>query len=205
MEKRQLDYGLKSKSIFVEHFELARGVAGVQRNRYIDLPFFSPTLQVAANAMHPGRPLPATAAGLIAVVAAVATWWPAAAQLDLVLLHANDAHSHFDQSDAYGNECGEEDAARGRCYGGFARMAQFVADEKRAAGDRDVPALFLLAGDAFQGTPYYSLFKWRPVAEFVGRLRPDVTVSTPPTSQKPVDSRVTCRYPLTTGTSRNVE
>lgn len=132
--------------------------------------------------MHPGRPLPAATAAtsLIVAVAAVAAWWPSAAvaQLELVLLHANDAHSHFDQSDAYGNECGDEDAARGRCYGGFARMAQFVADEKRAAGDRDLPALFLLAGDTFQGTPYYSLFKWRPVAQFVNQLRPDVTVST---------------------------
>jgi 5'-nucleotidase len=118
-------------------------------------------------------PTAASAAACLVAVA-VAAFAVDAADLDLVLLHANDMHSRFDETDLYCNECREDDASLGRCYGGFARVAQFVRDERRLANESGLPSLFLVAGDTFQGTPYYSLFHWKPVVEFINQLRPDV-------------------------------
>jgi len=100
-----------------------------------------------------------------------------AADLDLVLMHANDMHARFDETDLYCNECREDDASLGHCYGGFARVAKFVRDERRLANESGLPSLFLVAGDTFQGTPYYSLFHWEPVVDFINQLRPDVMVA----------------------------
>lgn len=97
--------------------------------------------------------------------------------LKMVLLHANDMHSRFDETDTYCNECREDDSDRGLCYGGFARVAWVVEDERRKASDAGLPSLFMVAGDTFQGTPYYSFFKWRPVVDFINQLQPDVMVN----------------------------
>jgi len=124
------------------------------------------------------RPTAVSAAACLAVVAVAAFAFAVdAADLDLVLLHANDMHSRFDETDLNCNECRENDASLGHCYGGFARLAQFVGDERRLANESGLRSLFLVAGDTFQGTPYYSLFHWEPVAEFINQLRPDVMVA----------------------------
>ncbi|CAH1711828.1 unnamed protein product [Aphis gossypii] len=113
------------------------------------------------------------AACLAAVAALVAAAGADESGLELVLIHTNDMHSRFDETDLYCNECREDDASLGRCYGGFARVAQFVKDQRRSAQESGLPSLFLVAGDTFQGTPYFSLFHWRPVVEFINQLRPD--------------------------------
>lgn len=113
---------------------------------------------------------------IFALIATLTVAAASAADFDLVLLHANDMHSRFDETDVYCNECREDDAALAKCYGGLARIAQVVRDEKREAAARGVPSLFMVAGDTFQGTPYFSFFKWRPVVDFVKQLNPDVMV-----------------------------
>lgn len=111
----------------------------------------------------------------VALVAHLAAF--VAADLDLVLLHTNDMHSRFDETDTYCNECREDDVIKHRCYGGFARVAQVVKDERKKAEDKHLPSLFMVAGDTFQGTPYFSFFKWQPVVDFVKQLQPDVMVN----------------------------
>lgn len=101
----------------------------------------------------------------------------ATADFDMVLIHTNDMHSRFDETDMYCNECREDDATRGLCYGGFARVAHAVKNERRIAREQGLPSLFMVAGDTFQGTPYFSYFKWRPVVDFVKELQPDVMVT----------------------------
>jgi 5'-nucleotidase len=86
-------------------------------------------------------------------------------------------HSRFDETDIYCNECREDDAVKGQCYGGFARVAQVVKDEKKKAEEKNLPSLFMVAGDTFQGTPYFSFFKWQPVVDFIKQLQPDVMVN----------------------------
>jgi 5'-nucleotidase len=99
------------------------------------------------------------------------------ADLDLVLLHTNDMHSRFDETDIYCNECRKNDAVNGRCYGGFARVAQVVKDEKKKAEEKNLTSLFIVAGDTFQGTPYFTFFKWQAVVDFIKQLQPDVMVN----------------------------
>lgn len=123
-------------------------------------------LSVAASAMR------TWCAAFFAVWACVVQGRPSSC-LEMVVLHAADMHSRFEETDGRGNEC----LGRGaRCYGGIARMAGAVAAQRRAAAARGLPSLFVVAGDSYQGTAYYSFFKWKPVAEFVGALAPNVTV-----------------------------
>ncbi|XP_054260442.1 protein 5NUC-like [Macrosteles quadrilineatus] len=60
------------------------------------------------------------------------------------------------------------------CYGGFARVKATVDAKKKAAAQAGRPTIFLNAGDTFQGTPYYTFFKWPIVSQFVDMLGIDV-------------------------------
>lgn len=92
----------------------------------------------------------------------------AAARYRLLVLHTNDMHSRFDQIDATGAECG---VSNRQCYGGFARLKAAVDRERRRTDDG---ALFLNAGDTFQGTAYYTFLKWQAVQRMVRTLDIDV-------------------------------
>uniref|UniRef100_E2J7A7 5'-nucleotidase n=1 Tax=Triatoma matogrossensis TaxID=162370 RepID=E2J7A7_9HEMI len=84
------------------------------------------------------------------------------AEFRLTILHTNDMHSRIEETDNKTGNCDEGE----QCYGGFARVAHVV---KRIR--KEIPnTLFLNAGDTYQGTPIYSLFKWRPFAELVPML-----------------------------------
>lgn len=41
---------------------------------------------------------------------------------ELNILHTNDMHSRFDQTDEHSNECQAADVEANRCYGGFGRL-----------------------------------------------------------------------------------
>lgn len=105
----------------------------------------------------------------------------AAADLELVLLHINDVHSRFEETDVNSSDhCPASDAAREECYGGVARIAGAVRAERRLAAEKGLPSLFVVAGDVFQGTPYYTFFKWHICAEVINELKPDIMVKAPP-------------------------
>lgn len=42
---------------------------------------------------------------------------------ELIVLHSNDMHGRFDETDKYTNQCEQEDIEANHCYGGFARLA----------------------------------------------------------------------------------
>lgn len=48
---------------------------------------------------------------------------PKVSLTDLIILHNNDMHARFDQTNVNGGTCTEEDANTDKCYGGFARVA----------------------------------------------------------------------------------
>lgn len=48
---------------------------------------------------------------------------PKAAVSELIILHNNDMHARFEQTNVNGGTCTEEDANTDKCYGGFARVA----------------------------------------------------------------------------------
>lgn len=56
----------------------------------------------------------------------------------------------------------DEDKRRGKCFGGIARLKTAIKTLK--SSDQNV--LWLNAGDFYQGTVWYSHFKWRVVARF---------------------------------------
>lgn len=148
-----------------------RTTAEVNRDKFSSVPGFSVDAHRQLRAMR----LPS----VFPFFLAAALLWPGAVtaeDLNFVLLHTNDMHSRFDETDVYCNECREDDAALGKCYGGIARIAETVREEKRMAAARGLPALFMVAGDTFQGTPYFSLFKWQPCVDFIKELKPDIMV-----------------------------
>lgn len=89
--------------------------------------------------------------------------------LTLRIVHTNDMHARFEETSRLSTPCVPQDAKRGKCYGGFARIATLV----REARNSDVPALFLNAGDTYQGTVWYNIYKWEIVTKFLNLLAPD--------------------------------
>jgi 5'-nucleotidase / UDP-sugar diphosphatase len=98
---------------------------------------------------------------------------PALAQTQLHILHLNDFHSRLDPISAFGSTCSATDDAEGRCFGGAARLQTLVTqmrDDLSAAGH---PVLVLDAGDASQGSLFYTTYGGRAEAQFLERLGVD--------------------------------
>lgn len=89
----------------------------------------------------------------LSAAALLAGQWAAAedtAVQRLVILHTNDVHSRLDAFPM--------DGSRNQGAGGIAARAKLISDI-RAEGDQ---VLLLDAGDIFQGTPYFNLYKGEP-------------------------------------------
>lgn len=78
-----------------------------------------------------------------------------AERLNLTILHTNDIHSHLEESNKYGGKCFDSDKNKSKCVAGVARIVTKVKELRENYPD----ALFMNAGDFFQGTPYYTLLK----------------------------------------------
>nr|XP_050850678.1 protein 5NUC-like [Vespula vulgaris]XP_050850688.1 protein 5NUC-like [Vespula vulgaris]XP_050850698.1 protein 5NUC-like [Vespula vulgaris]XP_050850708.1 protein 5NUC-like [Vespula vulgaris] len=86
------------------------------------------------------------------------------------IVHTNDMHARFEETSRLSAPiCSKQDAAAGKCYGGFARIATLV----REARNSSIPTLFLNAGDTYQGSVWYNIYKWKIVAKFLNILAPD--------------------------------
>lgn len=95
----------------------------------------------------------------------------------LQILHTNDMHAHFAEVDEYASSCPIADAKAGNCYGGFARIRTAAIDAKKEASKKNISSIFLNAGDTFQGTPYYTVYKWKVAASIINTLEFDAMVS----------------------------
>ncbi|XP_055295862.1 protein 5NUC-like [Sitodiplosis mosellana] len=93
--------------------------------------------------------------------------------LDFIILHNNDMHSRFEQTDRSSGKCSAEDAAAKKCYGGFARVSHVVKKYREEAKNGGPAVLYLNAGDTYVGTPWFSVFKHKVCADFMNILRPD--------------------------------
>ena len=90
-----------------------------------------------------------------------------AADYRLRILHVNDVHARYDQITAAGGFCTPKDEAEKKCIGGAARLQTKLTELR---GDN---ALFLDAGDQFQGTLFYTQYKHGAVQTVLGMLNPD--------------------------------
>ncbi|XP_065212245.1 protein 5NUC-like [Planococcus citri] len=99
---------------------------------------------------------------------------PVRANFRLQILHNNDLHSRFVETDEYSASCPEEYVKQNKCYGGFARMKKAADDARQQAKNQGVPSIFINAGDIFEGTPYYTIYKWQIASELIDKLGLDV-------------------------------
>nr|XP_037273825.1 5'-nucleotidase-like [Rhipicephalus microplus] len=112
---------------------------------------------------------------------------------NLTILHTNDIHAHLEESNKYGGTCFPELKNKSKCVGGVARIVQKVKEIRNETTD----ALFVNAGDFFQGTPYYTLFKQKVISEIMSVMGYDYArpLMEPPRiiNEKVVDSLLTIR------------
>ncbi|CAG9812503.1 unnamed protein product [Phaedon cochleariae] len=93
--------------------------------------------------------------------------------LDLVILHNNDVHGRFEETEKNSGSC-RDNNRNSTCIGGFARTAHEVRKYRELAQKKQGPeVLFLNAGDTFVGTIWYSLFQSNISYEFWNLLKPD--------------------------------
>lgn len=83
------------------------------------------------------------------------------AGLELTLLHTNDVHARVEETNKDSGKC-----TKGNCFAGVAR--RFTAVQEIRARDRNV--LLLDAGDQFQGTIWFNVYKGKEAAHFMNRL-----------------------------------
>jgi 5'-nucleotidase/UDP-sugar diphosphatase len=93
---------------------------------------------------------------LAALVLSASMVWQSASAADtasftLSILHTNDVHSHYNQYSNDGSICTDE----ANCLSGVARMKTLI-DQLRIS---EPNSILVDAGDQFQGTLYYKLFK----------------------------------------------
>lgn len=89
---------------------------------------------------------------------------------DLTIIHTNDVHDRMEQFDSGGGSCSEEEASNGECYGGVARRATKINEIRKSVDN----VLFLDAGDQFQGTNWFFLYKGEATSYFMNKLGYDV-------------------------------
>jgi len=85
---------------------------------------------------------------------------------ELTLLHVNDIHVRMEETNKYSASCKQRDADAGKCYGGLARLHKAVNEIRH----EEENVLWLNAGDFYQGTIWYTQFKWRVVSQFNNAL-----------------------------------
>ncbi|XP_034651381.1 protein 5NUC [Drosophila subobscura] len=115
---------------------------------------------------------------LLAVLAPTARSTPIAPRnadvaTELIILHNNDMHARFEQTNVNSGTCSQEDANTDKCYGGFARVAYEVRKYRKEAADGGTAVLYLNAGDTYTGTAWFTLFKDEIASAFLNKLQPD--------------------------------
>ncbi len=87
-------------------------------------------------------------------------------ELTLTVLHTNDTHSFAAGISSRAAPCLDDT----HCFGGYARLAQAVVDERRSTDN----ILVLDAGDAWQGSYFFKVFGTEMLLDFVRDIGWDV-------------------------------
>lgn len=97
--------------------------------------------------------------------------------LELQILHNNDMHSRFEQTNQTGGNCSKTLADANQCYGGMARVSYVVKEYRNKAKNGGTSVLYLNAGDTYNGTFWWALFRDQICTDYLNILKPDVMVS----------------------------
>ena len=102
---------------------------------------------------------------------------PVIGEFQLYILHNNDMHAQFEETNEQILPCSNEQKKNQQCYGGFARTKTAIKMGLDEAESLRIPSLVINGGDSFRGTPYYTLKKWEIITPLLDALHFDVTVS----------------------------
>lgn len=105
---------------------------------------------------------------LLLALGALLSLWPAARTWELTILHTNDVHSRLEQTSEDSTKC----LNASQCVGGVARLYTKVQQIRR----EEPNVLLLDAGDQYQGTIWFTVYKGIEVAHFMNILRYDAMV-----------------------------
>ena len=89
---------------------------------------------------------------------------------DLTVLHTNDIHGRFEETDKHGFVCNTKDDA---CFGGVARIATAVKDVRNKAQN----VVFVDGADRFTGTIWSEVYKGNASRVFFNQLNYTAIVS----------------------------
>ncbi|KAM9665444.1 5'-nucleotidase [Trichechus inunguis] len=111
--------------------------------------------------MCPGAPR----APVLQFLALSALLWPTAGAWELTILHTNDVHSRLEQTSQDSGKC----VNASLCVGGVARLFTKVQQIRNAEPN----VLLLDAGDQYQGTLWFTVYKGAEVVHFMNALSYD--------------------------------
>lgn len=116
------------------------------------------------------RPATAPAAAppprwLLIALSALLLLWPTVRAWELTILHTNDVHSRLEQTSEDSTKC----LNASQCVGGVARLYTKVQQIRK----EEPNVLLLDAGDQYQGTIWFTVYKGLEVSHFMNTLRYD--------------------------------
>ncbi|XP_064605250.1 snake venom 5'-nucleotidase-like [Liolophura sinensis] len=85
---------------------------------------------------------------------------------NLTIVHTNDVHARFEEANAEGGKCKNESKVAGLCFGGVARRLTKI----RELNNTNQNMILIDAGDQYQGTLWFNVFKGHAAAHFMNRL-----------------------------------
>lgn len=112
----------------------------------------------------------------LAAAAALTLAGGAAPAFTLQVAHFNDFHSRIESINGFDSTCSTEDEAAGECFGGAARLVTAVKALREAAAAKGEPIVVLEAGDAFQGSLFFTAYSGEVEAEMLNRIGIDAMV-----------------------------
>ena len=108
---------------------------------------------------------------MLTVSALAVSTCAALADYELNILHINDFHSRIESINKFDSTCSAEDESKGECFGGAARLLTAINETRAALAGRNV--LTLNAGDNFQGSLFYTMYKGAVEAEMLNAMKFD--------------------------------
>lgn len=87
------------------------------------------------------------------------------------IIHLNDMHARFDETNLFSNTCKRDD----ECIGGYARVVAKVKELLVSKADKN--PIYLNAADNYQGTLWYNMYRWNATAYFLNLFPADAMVS----------------------------
>lgn len=88
----------------------------------------------------------------------------------VTIIHLNDMHARFDETNMGSSTCKEGDA----CIGGYARVVSKVKELLVTKSSKN--PIYLNAADNYQGTLWYNIYRWNVTSYFLNLLPADAMV-----------------------------